>query len=226
MLNMNKTLLIAVLILVLLYLYYQQPRKYSLDSDSSDSEGGEESNLFENPKYEIKENASRSNSPVSDEDKKRYGRIRPLSILRKKYPSAFEFEKGKEQRAKHFDFDKRGTEKSSTKSEKNEKRPQLGYSDLFGKKMEAAGKDFKQFVKIKTLMEYIDWRLMNGANEDYENTLYDFCEGRQACSSMRAGDYTFEQAQEAVNKALTGDKELLKRLQDLPYLNPKYKLGV
>jgi hypothetical protein len=27
-----------------------------------------------------------------------------------------------------------------------------------------------------------------------------------------------------VNQAINGDKELLSRLQDLPYLNPKYKL--
>jgi hypothetical protein len=35
--------------------------------------------------------------------------------------------------------------------------------------------------------------------------------------------FTKTQYQKAVNKALSGDKELLSRLQDLPYLNPKYK---
>jgi hypothetical protein len=67
-------------------------------------------------------------------------------------------------------------------------------------------------------------RLVNGVNKDYENALYDYSEGQQLCAFMKAGNYTYEQAQEVVNKALNGDRELLSRLQDLPYLNPKYRL--
>jgi len=63
----------------------------------------------------------------------------------------------------------------------------------------------------------------------YEENMNELAEGFQKCpvmvlpSKKDGKEWTIEEQEIAVNKALSGDKELLSRLQDLPYLHPDYK---
>jgi hypothetical protein len=47
----------------------------------------------------------------------------------------------------------------------------------------------------------------------------ELAEGFQECSKMFPGNYTLAEAQAAVNKALAGDKTLLAKIADLPYIS-------
>lgn len=63
-----------------------------------------------------------------------------------------------------------------------------------------------------------------GKNELYEEKMNEYAEGYQMRNAMLPrGNWTPEQQQAVVNKALAGDIELLSRLQDLPYLNPEFQ---
>jgi len=71
-------------------------------------------------------------------------------------------------------------------------------------------------------------RLYTGEKcEEYENHLFELAQDLR-CRAMNPKypeASLYSNREKLVNQVLAGDKELLKRLQDLPYLNPKYKLN-
>lgn len=71
-------------------------------------------------------------------------------------------------------------------------------------------------------------RLTHGIDKEFEENIMSVAFMFQKCSSIpkpRAIQENNEQfLEEAAKIALNGNKIFLSRLQDLPYLNPKYKL--
>ena len=62
-------------------------------------------------------------------------------------------------------------------------------------------------------------RLMDGTNETYEKAMNDLALGHQKCPGMIYKGHDEEKIVETINKALSGDKELLARIADLPYIS-------
>jgi hypothetical protein len=85
-------------------------------------------------------------------------------------------------------------------------------------------KDEAIIIKERFKEDKGDKKLSN--NEEYEAYLMELAQDLR-CKSMNPKypeASIYANREKLVNQALSGDKELLKRLQDLPYLNPKYKL--
>ena len=64
---------------------------------------------------------------------------------------------------------------------------------------------------------------MDGPNEVYEETMNDLALGYQKCFGMVYKGHDEEKIIATINKALSGDKELLARIADLPYISPWVK---
>ncbi|CAI2161449.1 10358_t:CDS:10 [Funneliformis geosporum] len=67
-------------------------------------------------------------------------------------------------------------------------------------------------------------RLADGIDKDYENRIIEASEEAGRCDKMNPKEgFSLQDYQEGVDRALACNLELLKNLQDLPYLTPKYK---
>ena len=67
---------------------------------------------------------------------------------------------------------------------------------------------------------------MDGKDEEYEKYLIELAQDLR-CKSMNPKypeASLYENRKRLVQQALNGDKELLKRLQDLPYLKEEFRL--
>ncbi|CAJ0924495.1 16469_t:CDS:2 [Entrophospora sp. SA101] len=103
----------------------------------------------------------------------------------------------------------------------NRKRKNQGITGL----LDGGELDLTNTILARCLV--IQNRLYEGKNIEYEKHLEYLAQQNLKCNAMNPKNPAaslYENRAKLVNQALTPDLELLKRLQDLPYLNPDYQL--